>query len=254
MVCGDGPLAAAALHAGHAIRSEVRSFLALNGEERRREEDPYTDRLAAVAPTRLIALHSRFEVDLNRSREECVYLHPNQAWGLTVWNRALPNEIRDGSRVLHDAFYTAASALLADLAARHGRFVVLDLHSFNHRRAGPEAEPDDPAGVPEINLGTGSLPADPWRPMVERFKAALRDASYRGRNLDVRENVTFRGGYFPRWVHETFPGSGCCLAIEIKKFFMDEWSGELDSLALAALEGVLVGALPVLHEELTLLS
>lgn len=251
MVRGDGPLVVAALHAGHAIRSEVRALLALTDEQRLREEDPYTDRLAVIAPSRLIAHRSRFEVDLNRSPEEAVYLHPEQAWGLSVWKRALPDEMLETSLILHDAFYNAVAAFLADLAARHGRFVVLDLHSFNHRRAGPDAEPDDPAGAPEINVGTGSLPTEPWRPMVERFKAALREASYRGRNLDVRENMNFRGGYFPRWVHETFPDSGCCLAIEIKKFFMDEWSGEPDPLALAALERVLAQALPALHEELT---
>ena len=49
-----------------------------------------------------------------------------------------------------------------------------------------------------------------------------------GRRLDVRENIKFRGGAFTRWVHETFPETGCSLAIEFKKFFMDEWTGELN--------------------------
>lgn len=247
---GDGPLVAVALHAGHAIRPELQPLLALTDEQRRREEDPYTDRLTTIVPSRLIAHRSRFEVDLNRSRKEAVYLRPEQAWGLTVWKEALPDEILEASLALHDAFYAAVSALLANLAARHGRFVVLDLHSYNHRRAGPDAEPDDPAGAPEINVGTGSLSGDPWRPLVERFMAALRGASYHGRSLDVRENVNFRGGHFPRWVHATFPDSGCCLALEIKKFFMDEWSGELDPLALPALEQVLARALPTLRAEL----
>jgi cardiolipin synthase A/B len=46
--------------------------------------DPFTAQLARVAPTRLIALRSRFEVDLNRPRERAVYRGPADAWGLEV--------------------------------------------------------------------------------------------------------------------------------------------------------------------------
>ena len=38
------------------------------------QEDPFTGIWTTVAPTRLIGLHSRFEVDFNRPRDKAVYL------------------------------------------------------------------------------------------------------------------------------------------------------------------------------------
>ncbi|MEO8142476.1 MAG: hypothetical protein ABI617_07440, partial [Sphingomicrobium sp.] len=56
------------------------------------------------------------------------------------------------------------------------------------------------------------------------------------RRLDVRENVAFQGkGEQTRFVHERYPKQGCAVAIEFKKFFMDEWSGEPDPAELAAM-------------------
>jgi N-formylglutamate amidohydrolase len=245
---GDGPLVAVALHAGHAVRAEVGDLFALSDEERRREEDAYTHVFTSIVPTRLIAHRSRFEVDLNRPLADAVYRGPVEAWGLEVWRRALPATVREGSLAIHDAFYRAAHTLLGDLAARHGRFLVLDLHSYNHRRQGPGAPPEDPLANPEINLGTATVHDDRWRPVIARLTEALRGAEYRDRRLDVRENVRFLGGYFPRWVNETFRERGCCVAIEVKKFFVDEWSGELDPLALSAVVRVLAEAVPALHE------
>ena len=59
--------------------------MALSEEERLREEDPFTSHLTTIAETRLIVLHSRFEVDIHRSREKAVYIEPEDAWGLQVW-------------------------------------------------------------------------------------------------------------------------------------------------------------------------
>jgi N-formylglutamate deformylase len=61
-----GPIVAAAIHNGHATREEVEEHLALSSPERLREEDPFTDEWTHIAATQIIALRSRFEVDLNR--------------------------------------------------------------------------------------------------------------------------------------------------------------------------------------------
>ncbi len=45
---------------------------------------------------------------------------------------------------------------------------------------------------------------------------------------DARENVKFRGGYLSRHVNSRWPTQACCLALEFRKSFMDEWSGRLD--------------------------
>jgi hypothetical protein len=96
--------------------------------------------------------------------------------------------------------------------------VVYDVHTYNHRRLGPQAPDADPRYNPEINLGTGMLDRNRWAPVLERFLADLREFDFLGRRLDVRENVRFRGGYFSHWVHQTFPRSACVLSIEVKKF------------------------------------
>jgi hypothetical protein len=65
-----------------------------------------------------------------------------------------------------------------------------------------------------------------WGPVVDTFIETLRAFDFPGGPLDVRENVRFFGGNWPRWIHENFPNTGVALAIEVKKFFMDEWTGK----------------------------
>ena len=244
---GDGPLVAAAIHDGHAVRSDLAPFFALDEAGRLREEDPFTGRLTAVAPTRIVGLRSRFEVDLNRPPEGAVYRTPDDAWGLTVWNDDVPSEAFDTSLALYHAAYDTIGDLLDEKVARHGAVVVYDLHSYNHRRDGPDAPPADKAASPEVNIGTGSLDRDQWGPLVDGFMADLREAgraTVLGRALDVRENVKFKGGHFSRWVHARHPGRACVLAIEFKKTFMDEWAGTPDEAHLGALRDALAATVP----------
>jgi hypothetical protein len=90
-----------------------------------------------------------------------------------------------------------------------------------------------------VNLGTGSVPPEFPREPIECWLEALRAATVDGRPLDVRENVRFRGGYLARWVHQRYPGTGLALAIEVKKFFMDEWTGVPDERLIEQLKGAL---------------
>jgi N-formylglutamate deformylase len=244
LTAGDGPLVAAAIHNGHAIRPAIAEHIALDEAERLREEDPFTGELAKVAPTWIAAARSRFEVDLNRPPEKAVYLQPDDAWGLTVWRGPLPDAEVAESVANYDLFYATMRALVEQLVARHGRVVVLDLHSYNHRRDGAGGAPADAALNPEVNVGTGSMDRSHWGPVVDRFMADLRACDVNGRELDVRENVRFRGGHFPQWVHATFPGRVCAIAVEFKKTFMDEWTGELDRRHFAALQTALKSTFP----------
>jgi hypothetical protein len=101
-----------------------------------------------------------------------------------------------------------------------------------------------------VNVGTGTMNRDRWAPVVERFMADLRDQRPNGRELDVRENIRFRGGWFPRWVHQHFPTSGCALAIEVKKIYVDEWTGRLDPARFTAIGVALSATVPGLLEAL----
>ncbi len=252
IVVGEGPVVAVANHNGHQLRDEVSRLCALSDRERMQEEDPRTGEWAAVAPTRLVVQRSRFEVDLNRSRETAVYRQPEDAWGLKLWTQPLPGDLVARSLAEYDAYYAELERVLAEKARRHGRFVVLDLHSYNHRREGPDGAAADPAGNPEINVGTGTMDRERWGPLVERFIGDLRGFDFLGRHLDVRENVKFVGRQFPRWVHTRFPDSGCALAVEAKKFFMDEWTGEVDETRHGAIREALASVLPGLLDSLAI--
>jgi hypothetical protein len=62
--------------------------------------------------------------------------------------------------------------------------------------------------------------------------------------------VNFVGGHLPRWIHENFASSVCVLAIEVKKFFMNEWTGELDANQHRALGDALQHAASAVSGEL----
>jgi len=232
---GSGPLVATAVHDGHDARDEVAKHFALDDAGRLREEDPFTGDWAQVAPTRVIGTRSRFEVDLNRPRDKAVYRTPSDAWGLTVWKDNPSDEMFERSLAQYDAFYDAMRILFTEISQLHGRFVVFDLHSYNHRRNGSEGLHADPEDNPQVNIGTGTMNRQKWAPVIDTLIETLRSFDFPGGKLDVRENVKFQGGNWPRWIHENFPDEGVAIAIEFKKFFMDEWSGLPDDRHIQAI-------------------
>lgn len=247
----DRPVIAAAIHNGHNVRPEVAVLLALSDSERLREEDPFTAEWTAISDMRIIGLHSRFEVDLNRPREKAFYRSPEDAWGHNVWKTEPSLDIIARSLEIYDAFYSEVERVLTNAERRFSHFVVLDIHSYNHLREGPGGPAADPGLNPEVNVGTGTMDRERWAPVVERFIEDLRGFDFLGRHLDVRENIRFRGGQFPRWVHERFPETGCALAIEFKKFFMNEWTGKPDPVYMKAINNALKSTVSGVIEELS---
>jgi N-formylglutamate deformylase len=242
----DSQVAFTAVHAGHGLRDEVRELMVLDEATRLREEDQYSDRIGSGLESGLVMHRSRFEVDLNRPRRTCVYSAPVHSWGLQVWRDGqVPEEVACRSRQVHDAWYAELGRRVARLAAR-GPFVVFDLHTYNHRRDGPDAEPAPQKGNPDVNVGTGTLDRQPWIPVVDAFMEAMSAPviPVTGRRLDVRENVRFWGQNEGRWVHRRFPDTACVLALEFKKTFIDEWTGEVDEDHLAQLAEALAGTVP----------
>ncbi|MDX1400504.1 MAG: N-formylglutamate amidohydrolase [Kiloniellales bacterium] len=248
---GAGPIVAAAIHAGTRVRDEVAGMFAISEPNRLREEDPFTDYWTDIVPNQIVGRRSRFEIDLNRERPSAIYLDPNDSWGLQVWKASPATDVLNRSYAIHDTFYANVKAHLDDLQRRYGRFIVLDLHSYNHRRDGPHTDPAAPHLNPEVNIGTFSMDRAYWAPIVDSFMSSLAEFDYGGRRLDVRENVRFQGrGEFARFIHSNFPESGCCLAIELKKFFMDEWTGEPYETELNSIREALASTIPVLNRKL----
>ncbi len=117
----------------------------------------------------------------------------------------------------YDAFYAKLREVCTRLESEFGAFVVLDLHSYNHRRAGPQAPCADQLQNPDINVGTSNMDRSRWGPLVDRFCAELSAAgqyskssvtAFAGGKADVRQNVRFKGGAICQWIHTNFPNSG----------------------------------------------
>ncbi|MFC1748932.1 N-formylglutamate amidohydrolase [Pseudomonadota bacterium] len=248
---GADPVIVTAVHSGHALREELLEVIALDERTRLREEDPFTDAWVCISDNYILPERSRFEVDLNRPRSEAVYMTPDDAWGLKLWKTPPTHEMVLRSLHEYDAFYAELKVLFEEMKARHGHFVVFDLHAYNFRRPGPENEPESAELNPEINVGTGTMDRAYWGSLVDRFISDLRSFDFLGRQLDVRENVKFVGRQFPNWVHSNYPEIACVLAIEFKKFYMDEWSGMGDPVQVQAIRQALASTLPGIKESLS---
>jgi len=251
-ILGDwgGQFIATAIHNGHDVRPDVAAELALPEADRLREEDPHTDEIGALIPARVVVHRSRFEVDLNREREDAVYRSSEDAWGLDVLrNPPLDEAVVAGSLEVYDAFYAELGRRL-DPVAERGPFVVFDVHSYNHRRDGADAAAAPGEENPEVNVGTGSLDRERFGIVVDAFMASLAAADTSTGRLDVRENVRFRGRQLAAWTHTRYPGRGIVLALEFKKTFMDEWTGAVDRARIDELARALAGTVPAVEDSL----
>lgn len=221
------PVIAVALHAGHEVRADVGERMIISDEDRLREEDPHTAEFAPDDVTLIKVRRSRFEVDLNRVRSTAVYRVPSDAWGLDIYGPNLPGEeVVERSREEYDAFYAFMADFLDALVERYGRFVLIDLHSYNHRRGGATAPHADSSENPEVNLGSNGLmggTGGAWSAAAEVVERGFTTAGY-----DCRWDVKFQGGHLSRWVAGRYGDRGCAVAIEFKKTFMDEWTGVVD--------------------------
>ncbi|GAB3726141.1 N-formylglutamate amidohydrolase [Luteimonas pelagia] len=234
---GNGPVIVTAIHDGHAVRPSLVPYMAIDEQQRRREEDPLTGLLASSAgDTRIVVRDSRFQVDLNRPRERAVSTNPADTWGLRVWRGPLPQSELEASLDGHDRFYRMIGELVDRELDRWGCLLVLDLHSYNHRRDGPEAAPAEPGDNPDIDLGVTTLDHGTWGDVLATLRDSLRRIRIDGRHLDVRDNVRYPdGGHFPEWLHATYGKAVCTVTLEFKKIFMDEWSSHADLAAVDAL-------------------
>jgi len=226
------PILATAIHAGHQMSNLLQNHSNLTDEQRRYEEDPYTDDWASRFPNHIIINRSRFEVDLNRSRDKAVYLKPTDAWGIQVWKKIPPIEIINQLYECYDKFYNDLDNAIQTLTAKNPFVVVLDLHSYNHRRGGIIAPKKQ---NPQVNVGTGTAKnPQRWRSIIDLTINELCKFRIDTTPLDVRENIKFKGGHMPAWLHHRYPKSVCVISIEVKKIFMDELSGVPNNKAILA--------------------
>lgn len=246
---GDDPIVATAIHAGHDLRDEVSDLMLLAEDGRLREEDPFTDQWVGVAANRAVAHRSRFEVDLNRSPEKAVYRMPADAWGLDVWKSVPSDALLARSLAIHTAYYEELAELCDRLIEEYGRVVVFDVHSYNHRRAGPDAPDDDPMENPEIILGTAGI-SPGWDDVVGAYASALATRPLSYSEPDVRLDVKFTGGHQVRWLKARYGVRCCAIATEFKKVYMDEWTGEPEDHLIEVIAGLMESAASTVRDAL----
>ena len=204
-----------AIHAGHRMRDELLSKCALSESERLYEEDPLTDTLVANQPVTVFARDSRFEYDLNRAPEACIY---EEAWGKAVWKQPLTETERRTSLDKHAAFYAVLGALYRKLESLHPAVLTYDVHSYNWQRPGM-------GDTPVFNVGTEQIDMARWEGAVNQWVAEL--SRIRLPDIPIRaaiNEVFFGRGYHATFVRENLPNT-LILPSEVKKIFMDENTG-----------------------------
>ena len=219
------PFWAFAIHDGHHIDERLLGYLCLDEETRLREEDPYTAILAELPFNRFISATSRFQLDLNRSKQDALYLSPSQTWGLHVWAKDLPKAMIEQLYNNYDHVFRTIDQEIKETIDRHNFFVIYDIHSYNAKREGPQAIIDHQSN-PQINIGTLHN-HDKWTDLTAQFIRALQKEVDGKPSFDVRENIKFKGGYFSKYINEHYGDKGCVFSIEFRKDFMDEWTGQL---------------------------
>ena len=218
------PVICAAVHAGHRFRPNLTSKITLSEEERRYEEDPYTDQLIQAMPITLVAQDSRYEYDLNRPVANCIY---TKAWGKTVWKTKLSTKERAESTDKHQVFYRVLDALINKVENQFGSALIFDVHSYNHlRREGD---------TPTFNIGTEQVDLDRWQSIIDLSLSKLSMIDLPNMPVSALENSVFFGrGYMIAHVNSRFQNS-LVLPLEVKKVFMDELSGEAFPLVMQSL-------------------
>ena len=210
------PYVCTAIHDGHRFRDELKIKSALSDFDRWYEEDPYTGAFISSMPIKLVGLDSRFEYDLNRSPENCIY---DEAWGKKVWKKALTKSEKQRSLAKHEQYYRVTAALIEALETRFGACVVYDMHSYNWQRW------DRP--VPVFNIGTEQIDQARFGAVAEEWRKELA-AIVLPNSIEVTAaiNDTFFGrGYNLAFITSRFKNT-LVLATEVSKIYCNETNGE----------------------------
>jgi len=205
-----------AIHAGHAVREEIAGKILLNENERKYEEDPYTGDMLVSFPIVLQGLDSRYQYDLNRPPDKCIY---EEAWGKKVWSTPLTAKERKESLSLHNSYYRILHILLTVLEKKYSSCIIYDLHSYNYQRLKTD--------TPLFNIGTHYINNGFYQSVLDHLKKQLLTMKFPNIENRVAFDEVFTGkGYQSSYIHKNHEKS-LCISLEIKKMYMAEKRGEL---------------------------
>ncbi|MFT4574183.1 MAG: hypothetical protein ACI85E_001389 [Marinomonas primoryensis] len=230
------PYVCTAIHAGHRMRDSLIENSALSDSQRLREEDPYTDQLIDSFPITLVSNRSRYEYDLNRTPEHCIY---DTAWDQQVWQQPLSDDEKQLSMVGYERYYRILKAILTVLEKKFGGSLLIDVHSYNWQIRQHEY-------APIFNIGTKQVDVDRWGKSISVFEQHLTKIELPNLDIKVERNVVFQGkGNQATFIKQNYHNT-LIIPLEIKKIFMDEENGEAFPLVMEKLqEGLYLAVLEV---------
>ena len=217
------PYVCTAIHNGHELREELKTACLLSQEERLYEEDPYTADFIQSLPITLVGCDSRYEYDLNRSEEECIY---EEAWGKKVWSRKLTNDEKALSIAKHRMFYQVLDTLISKLEIDFGSALIYDIHSYNYKRHKVSFL---------FNIGIENIDVKKYNSQISYWKRQLLTIKTRKIKPEVSVNHIFYGrGQLLRYIKNNFSNT-LVLATEVQKVFMNELNGQPFPLVIQTL-------------------
>ena len=212
-----------AIHAGHRVREELLSKMAIDEREREYEEDTFVDEFISDYPMQMIALDSRYEYDLNRSSDQAVYLKPFQSWGKKVWRTPPTKEELAISYQKWDEFHELLDYMIGESIKQHGKTLVFDMHSYNFQRKsffGKEKQ------LPLFNVATSEKDHKKYKKVIDLTLSELQTVEIPGHATTVKENEVFvKDGAVATSIESKFD-QALVLPIEVKKVYMNEHTGE----------------------------
>lgn len=226
------PFVCAAIHNGHALRTDLIDKCLLSDFERWYEEDPFTELFITSFPIVISGKDSRYEYDLNRPPQEAIY---DVAWGKKVWKNSPTEEEKLISLNKHANFYTVVGALIQKLESLFQGCVVYDMHSYNYRRYNRY--------LPLFNIGTSKLDNTRYKQQIGYWKKELKKIILPDLVNTTAVNDIFYGhGYLLDYITTNFNNT-LVLATEIKKVYCHEETGEQYPVVMTALQESLKNAI-----------
>lgn len=214
-----------AMHAGDRLRPDIQDALAVSPQDKYREEDPFTDLFIRDFPIQIICRDSRFEYDVNREYQRGIYDEHKKTWGLKVWKHDLTAEQRAQSLAKHQEFHDLLDIITSFMLQHNQRAVLFDMHSYCYQRETRQAWYED--DKPEVNVGTKAVNRELFGEMIHNFMQDLATIRVDSKPVRVLENDIFFGGHLSRRLSAKHYERVLVLALEFKKTFMDEWSGQV---------------------------
>lgn len=221
------PYICTAIHAGTMLRDDLQQISSLSSKQRMVEEDIYTDLFINPFPITLVAQDSRYEYDLNRSADACIY---DIAWGEKVWEKNLTKAQLTISKKKHQLYYNLLTTLIDALYQRFGFCLIIDVHSYNWKiRTHPYA--------PVFNIGTKYIDMRRYATFIDYFLQSLSQIPLPNLETTSDLDIVFRGaGYQAQYIHESYQSKVVNIPLEIKKIYMDEMNGVKFPIVTEALQ------------------